>query len=47
MSLQTVTDQGPERSISKILFVTVLCTAYAGILASLLYPIYMHLFVFD
>jgi hypothetical protein len=47
MSLQTLTHQESERSLPKIVFAAVMCAAYAGILAALLYPIYMHLFVFD
>ena len=47
MSVQTVTPQRPEGSLSKLVLVTVLCVGYATILAALAYPIYMHLFVFD
>jgi hypothetical protein len=47
MSSQTLTPHAPEWSLSKFVLVTVLCAGYAGILLALLYPIYMHIFVFD
>jgi hypothetical protein len=47
MSIQLLTTQDGGRTFSKFVFTAVLCVAYASILAALLYPIYMHLFVFD
>jgi hypothetical protein len=47
MSSQMVTVRGPERSLSKYVLMIALCAGYAAILAALLYPIYMHMFVFD
>jgi hypothetical protein len=47
MSLQMLTAQDGGRPFSKLVFVAVLGVAYASIVAALLYPIYMHLFVFD
>jgi hypothetical protein len=47
MSSQTVTSQRPEWPLSKVVLATALCAGYAVVLLSLLYPIYMHIFVFD
>jgi hypothetical protein len=47
MSLQTIPAQASWRPFSKFVFVAALCAAYAIIIAALLYPIYMHVFVFD
>jgi hypothetical protein len=46
-STHIVPVHSPERSLSKYVLVIALGVGYAAILASLLYPIYMHLFVFD
>jgi hypothetical protein len=47
MSSQSLTPHAPGWSLSKFMLVTALCAGYAGIVLALLYPIYMHIFVFD
>ena len=47
MSLQMLTAHDGGRPFPKFVFVAVMCAAYVSILAALLYPVYMHLFVFD
>jgi hypothetical protein len=46
-STHIVPVHAPERPLSKYVLVIALGVGYAAILAALLYPIYMHLFVFD
>jgi hypothetical protein len=47
MSVQTMSPQAPAWPLSKFVLVIALGAGYATILLALLYPIYMHLFVFD
>jgi hypothetical protein len=47
MSLQTISPERPTWPLSKFALVIALGAGYAAIVLALLYPIYMHLFVFD
>ena len=47
MSVQTMSPQPPAWPLSKLVLVVALSAGYAAVLVALLYPIYMHLFVFD